>query len=234
MSDLYATKTTYITGNEGDPADNYEVVCDNWRKIFLDLDHEELIKRFTLKADEKIIRISYYNESYVIIRKTGMIFLEHEPARSLTFNTVMAIYGLFYYSKKDAVIKGEFVPYRQVKRAAPFAPAFQKTVVNIIAEKFAGKADELVHSCQALGGIPVKQGDVGYQIKAFDCVPVEVYFWDEDEEFPAQSNILFDAEITDFLHEESVCCIGADLVRRLCEEANCNPDNLLGQDLKRD
>ena len=46
-----------------------------------------------------------------------------------------------------------------------------------------------------------------------------VVFWDGDDEFKAQANILFDADITDFLHEETVVCIGADLVKRLCEEA---------------
>lgn len=229
----YYKKTSYIKGGQDLPADNYDKVCENWRKIFLDMDQEDLISRFQLRADEKVLRITYYGEDYVIVRSTGMIFLEKDPDRVLTFNTLMSIYGLFYYAKKDARIKGEFVPYRLVKRAAPFAPAFQKTVVDLVAEKFAGRAEELKNACLALGGKPQKQGDVGYRIQAFDCIPVEVYFWDQDEEFPAQSNILFDAEITDFLHEESVCCIGADLVRRLCEEGNCSPDNLLGQDLKR-
>ena len=48
---------------------------------------------------------------------------------------------------------------------------------------------------------------------------LEVVFWDGDEEFPAQANILFDGDITDFLHEETVVCVAADLFRRLVEEA---------------
>lgn len=231
---IYESKKSYLTGQEGETIDNYEMVCENWRKIFLDMDQEDLLSRFPLESDDQCLRITYYNETYVIVRSTGMVFLEKDPERVLTFNTIMSIYGLFYYTKEQPRFANQFVPYRQVKRAAPFAPAFQKTVVDIIAKKFAGKADALERSCITLGGTPVKQGDIGYQIKAFDCIPVQVYFWDEDDEFAAQSNILFDAEITDYLHEESVCCIGADLVRRLCEEADLNPDNLLGQDLKKE
>ena len=56
-------------------------------------------------------------------------------------------------------------------------------------------------------------------LHAFDWMPVAVLFWDGDDEFAAQANLLFDADITDFIHEETVCCIAADVIRRLTEEA---------------
>ena len=79
--------------------------------------------------------------------------------------------------------------------------------------------EELRRACDALGGRPLPQGDAGYQILAFDCMPLQFIFWDGDDEFPAQANILFDADITDFLHEETVVCVGDELFRRLGEES---------------
>lgn len=222
-------KTSFITDRDGKNIDNYEVVCDRWRQIYQKMDHRELRERFHLKYDEAAAYIIYYNEEYRLDEETGMLTLASDPERKLAFNTVIAIYNLFYYAKKDAKVRGEFVPYRQVKRAAPFAPAFQRTIVNPLAKRFNGHPEALERACKALNGTPVRQGDVGYRIQAFDCIPVEVYFWDGDEEFEAQANILFDADITDFLHEETVCCIGADVVRRLAEESGLGEaEDLLG------
>ena len=44
-------------------------------------------------------------------------------------------------------------------------------------------------------------------------------FWDRDDEFEAQGNMLFDSNITDFVHEENVVCIAADAVRYLSRAA---------------
>lgn len=207
--------------------DNYEVVRDNWRKIYLEMDRQELKERFHLQQDERGMYILYYGQRYCLDEKTGAIFLVEDPSRKLVFNTVIAIYNLFYYAKKEAKVCGRFVPYRQVKRAAPFAPAFQKRVLIPLAKAFEGHEEALRAACEKLGGTPASPGDVSYIIPAFDCMPVQVCFWDGDEEFEAQANILFDADITDFLHEETVVCVGSDLVRRLCEEADLQPENLI-------
>lgn len=211
-------KESYITNAEG-RLDNYQLTCEKWRRIFLEMDQKELAERFGLEQDEEAFYIVYYHQKYRLDKKNGMIVLNDDPERSLSFNTVMSIYNLFYYSKPYAQVRGEFVPFRQVKRAAPFDPAFKKTVIDVLAESFEGRADLLEKACISMGGTPVRQGDVGYILKAFDWMPVMVVFWDGDDEFKAQANILFDADITDFLHEETVVCIGADLVKRLCEEA---------------
>ena len=229
---LFYMRESYITHRDGKPVDNYEMTCEKWRKTYLGMDQEELIRRFHLEHDDQASYIVYYNEKYRIDRKNGMITLVDDPEKRISFNTLMSIYNLFYYSKPQAKVRGEFVPFRQVKRAAPFDPAFKRMVINLLAETFSGRSGLLEKACLALNGRPIHQGDVGYEIQAFDCVPVTGVFWDGDEEFSAQANILFDADITDFIHEETVCCIGSDLVRRLSEEAGLGQvDHLLGGDI---
>ena len=51
------------------------------------------------------------------------------------------------------------------------------------------------------------QGDVGYVLPVFPFLNIAVLFWDKDEEFEAQANMLFDSEITEFMHEENVVCV---------------------------
>ena len=220
-------KETYLTHKERQKEDHYELTCEQWRKKFLEMDHSELCGRFHLKSDADALYIVYYDQEYRLDRRNGMITLADDSEQKLPFNTIITIYNLFYYAKPEARIGGEFVPFRQVKRAAPFDPAFQRTVLRPLAATFDGHCDLLKKACEALKGTPISQSDAGYVIHAFDCIPLTITFWDGDEEFPAQANILFDADMTDFLHEETVVCVASDLVRRLTEEAGLLQDKML-------
>lgn len=64
----------------------------------------------------------------------------------------------------------------------------------------------------------------GYQLPAFECIPMRLYFWDGDEDFEAQANLLFDESAVDFIHVESVVTIASVGVFRLAEAAGLSPD----------
>lgn len=199
--------------------DNYKALEKKWGEIFSSLNHRELAERFSLEEDGEALYITYFQQRYRLAKAQGKITLAEEPDRELSFQTVMTIYHLFYYSKPYARVRGEFVPFRLVKRAGPFEAAYERNVLKPLARTFDGHLEELRGACQALKGRPISQGDAGYVIDAFSCMPLTFVFWDGDEEFGAQANILFDADITDFLHEETVVLVAEDLVRRLKEEA---------------
>ena len=197
----------------------FEMMRDYWRQRFLEMDQEGLIRRFNLVSDNTNLYITYYCQPYQVDRATGTIRRCDRPNEDVPFSPLMSIYHLFCYSKPGAANSGVFVPFREVKGAAPFAPAFEKTIAEGLARPFEGHLEMLQAASAALNGMPVSQGDAGYIFHAFECMPVKMVFWDGDDEFPAQANLLFDRNITDFTHEETVCCVAEDLMRRLREEA---------------
>ena len=50
-------------------------------------------------------------------------------------------------------------------------------------------------------------------------MPMRFFFWERDEEFEAQGNILFDYSATDFNHVESAVSIADSGIKRLAELA---------------
>ena len=84
---------------------------------------------------------------------------------------------------------------------------------------FSGHEKELREAFHKLDGRELPQGDVGYEIRAFDCMPMRFFFWERDEEFEAQGNILFDYSATDFNHVESAVSIADSGIKRLAELA---------------
>lgn len=197
----------------------FEMMREYWRERFLETDQARLIEQFHLAADDQYIYIVYYEQRYAVNRTNGFISLCDDPGVEIPFGPLMSIYHLFCYSKPGAMNSGRFVPFRQVRGASPFAPAFEKSIAEELSRPFDGHLEALRRASEALKGERIKQGDAGYIFRAFDCMPVMMVFWDGDDEFPAQANLLFDANITDFTHEETVCCVAGDLMRRLKELA---------------
>ena len=205
---------------------NYDQVIENWRLKFLEMDQEELIRKFQLEADEEFLYIIYFSKRFRIDRKNGFIT---EDGKSPGFDTVMNIYNTFYYSAAHPVASGDLVAFRQVKRVYPFEAAYRRTIIFRLQELFAGKTEELRKACEALGGTLLPQGDVGYVLPVFPFLNIAVLFWDKDEEFEAQANMLFDSEITEFMHEENVVCVAADAVYYLTLAAGMTPEKIYAQ-----
>lgn len=205
---------------------NYDQVIENWRLKFLEMDQEELIRKFQLEADEEFLYIIYFSKRFRIDRKTGFIT---EDGKSPGFDTVMNIYNTFYYSAAHPVASGNLVAFRQVKRVYPFEAAYRRTIISRLQELFSGKTEELRKACEALGGTLLPQGDVGYVLPVFPFLNIAVLFWDKDDEFEAQANMLFDSEITEFMHEENVVCVAADAVYYLTLAAGMTPEKIYAQ-----
>lgn len=203
----------------GPAGGNYALVNENWRRLFLEMDHAGLAQRFGLRIDGGALYIVFFRREYRIDRASGEITDMENPGDAISFDVRMSILNMFHYAKPGASVCGRFVPFREVRGAAPYAPAFAKSVASGLAKPFSGRLELLKEACAALGGEPAGYGDAGFIIRAFDFMPVMLVFWDGDDEFEAQANLLFDADITDFTHEESVCCIAGALMHRLREIA---------------
>ncbi len=191
-------------------ANNYEKWCEEWRRRFLTMDQEKLLQKLPgIHSEKEYLTIPYYNSLHGIHRRTGEIVCLESP-HPLSLFARLNIYTLLWYCKEHAVPAGEWMPFRNLKDASPFGPAFQKTVIDVFARTFSGHVPELKLACQSLGGEKLPHGDAGYQLFAFPCIPVQFLFWDGDEEFPAQANILFDKNATDFIHVESLVSIASE------------------------
>lgn len=195
---------------------NYEQVIENWRRKFLEMDQVALIRKFDLEADDEALYITYFSRKLRIDRKNGVIT---DQGVRPGFDTVMNIYNTFYYAAEHPVASGNLVAFRQVKRVYPFEAAYRRTIIFRLQKTFSGKTAELKKACEILEGTPLPQGDVGYVLPVFPFLNIAVLFWDKDEEFDAQANMLFDSEITEFMHEENVVCVAADAVYYLTRAA---------------
>lgn len=199
--------------------DNYEAVRKQWQTRISQMDISDLLRRLPfLRKKEDCLEIPYMGEPYKINIKSGVVSRQDSTAPIPVYDE-LNILTLLWYAKENAVPSGKWVSFSQLKNASPFGPAFQKGNLEPFASTFAGHGDLLAQALTALGGTRLSAGDVGYSVPVFPCIPVQVLFWDADEEFPAQVNLLFDENATDFIHVESIVTIASQLLRHLAVHA---------------
>ena len=198
---------------------NYENVRAEWRQRFLKMDHESLAERFHLRMDDGNLYLTYFSRPCAIDRRTGIITRLDKPDAEIGFNQEMNFFNMFHYAVEHPVPSGKLVPFRNVKRVYPFEAAYMKTIIHPFERAFTGRATDLQRALETLHARPIPQGDAGGELEIFPGLRLAVTFWDADDEFPAQANMLFDSAITDFMHEENVVCVASDAARFLVEEA---------------
>ena len=211
---------------------NYEAVRESWRKRFLAMDCEALARRFHLKLDGDFLYLTYFSHPCAIDRRTARIARLDRPGAEIGFNMEMTFFNMFHYAVENPRPSGEMVPFRSVKRAYPFESAYRSSILEPLAQLFAGRADALQAAFQRLGAEKIAHCDAGGRLDVIPGLKLDVLFWDGDDEFPAQANMLFDSNITDFMHEENVVGVASDAAAFLAEAANLPaPGEIMGAEL---
>ncbi|MBR6825833.1 MAG: DUF3786 domain-containing protein [Oscillospiraceae bacterium] len=198
--------------------DRYEELCMQWADKIKSIPPENLQRKLPeLYRNGSSLCLRYFDQEVIINLKDGTLH-SLDAQGSLSMNARLNIYTLLWYCKDGAKLSGQWLPFRSMKNASPFAPAFQKHVLNPLAQLFDGREETLLYGVEKLRGFRIDAHS--YYVSAFTCMPLRILFWDGDDEFSAQANILFDKNATDFIHVESLVTIASECVRKLAQVCN--------------
>ena len=201
------------------PVSNYEKNCQEWQERFRTMDQERLLEIIPgLCREGGDLTLYHFGEKFAVDAATGAIrSLESDAPVSATVR--LNIYTLFGYASPLARFQDDWVPFQQLRNTGVFQTAYQKGILAPFVATFSGHTEKLRQALEAMGGRKLPCSDVGYQVEAFACIPLRVLFWEGDDEFPAQANLLFDRSATDFIHSESIVSIAMAGLYRLAKLA---------------
>ncbi len=202
--------------SRGVPFSEYETICQQWREEFTGYDTSRIVRILHLKTDGQWLYVSYYGTPYRLDLKDGHLEKKagEEWSGELYFNESMAIYHLLHYTKDVPLTTGKWVPNYALDGVVSRSPT-KDPLLSPFANRFAGRLHELESACEKAGGRKQRQGDLCYEFDSFPFLKLRLVFWDADEDFPAQLQVLVDSHVTDFVHYETVGCIISDLLERL-------------------
>ena len=200
-----------------------EAGSQQWWDRFAGYDPGRVSGILHLKTDESYVYIRYFHTWYRMNLENGHLEKEEDGqwTQRLYVNETMAIYHLFEYVKDQPVVSGQWVPGYSLYGGAARNTSQNDPLFAAFSARFQGRMAELIQACEKLGGKKLSKGDVGYQFEAFERVELQLYFWEADEDFPAQVQVLVDSTITDFLYCGTIGCLISDLFEKLirCADA---------------
>ena len=199
--------------------DNYDLQVDIGKRIFMEYDQEQMIRKYALQADRQYIYLTYLNTLCRICRKTGSIE-EQTCSRwqeCRDYATVMTIYDLLCDHKGETAptlahlwcTVGTFV-VTGVTQTEGFTGKYARC--------FHGHLDALKAAAEKMGGVlqkPMAGADLTCRFQVTPFFPVLLQFWEGDEEFPPKMLLLWDRNADRFLHFETTFYLQGDLLSRL-------------------
>ena len=199
---------------------NYQIMQEQMAERFLRYDQEKMTEKFQLACNADYIYITFVNSPYQINRKTGEIQVQKKAEGNwdqTSYNEAMSIYDVLCDSKPDCRLSGKFVSLTGLKGTV-FSSGTVGNIFQESVEFFDGKTRELARACERLGGIPERVGDVSFRLEIFPFLPAVFQFWYSDEEFPAMLKFMWDENILDYVHYETIYFMMSHVVKRLEEE----------------
>jgi hypothetical protein len=159
------------------------------------------------------IVINYLNQRYHIMIPDCKILLEDSGAEASLRDKILILH--YFTGAKGTPTVGKSIAYRQLPGGVSYFPAFSQRAIGPLVKNF-GRSPELLRKAAAkLGGRDADYGDVSVTINAFDRVPTTFVLWKGDEELAPNGNILFDANICDYLSTEDVTVLSETIIWKL-------------------
>lgn len=132
------------------------------------------------------------------------------------YNESMTIYDVLCYSKDSCRLSGNYCPVNMLKGIVPSA-ALGVSMFQKSADDFNGKLKELESACSILGEKINIKGDVAAKLYPFSFMPIIVQYWEADDEFPANLKFMFDENILEYMHYETIFFMTGHIVNRIKE-----------------
>ena len=204
------------------PISNYDLQVDIAKRIFMEYNHERLIRKFGLQAAEAWIYLTYLNMSCRISRENGGIeeLIDDRWQECRCYDTVMTIYDILCYHKGDVAptLSGQWCTVGNfIVTGITQADGFARRYAML----FDGHLKELRAACERIVGelLPCMAGaDVTCRFWATPFFPVLLQFWEGDEDFPPKLMLLWDSNTPSFLHFETTFYLQGDLLERLMRQ----------------
>ena len=181
----------------------------------LGISYDEEQKYFTLKFLGTVYQISW--PDFQVSHEAddmGFYPLETMPyARTLTIR--------FLLNGAEASGTGKFKTYREMPWGEVYLRQFDGRCIKRLAFSYGNRIKDFQAIMEHMHCVPVKHGDIAYQLEIFPDYLVQMILWEGDDEFPPSSQILFSDNFPISFQAEDMAVMGDVIIGSLKSFAKC-------------
>jgi hypothetical protein len=197
---------------------SYKFACEQLAKIS---DIEEQCRKSGARylGPHEIV-INYLNQPYHLILPDGKILLENSDLEAPLRDKILILH--YFTGAKGTSATEKLIAYKQLSGGISYFPTFSHRAIAPLVKNFGKSPEMLIKAAAKLGGREADYGDVSVTINAFDRVPITLVVWKGDEELAPNGNILFDANVSDYLSTEDVTVLCETIIWKLVKDISSN------------
>jgi hypothetical protein len=197
---------------------SYKFACEQLAKIG---DIEAQCRKSGARyLDPHEIVIMYLNQLYHITLPDGRILLENGGIEAPVRDKILILH--YFTGAKGTSATGKLIAYKQLSGGVSYFPTFSHRAIVPLVKNFGKSPELLIKTAAKLGGREADYGDASVTVDAFEHVPITLVLWRGDEELAPNGNILFDANISDYLATEDVTVLCETIIWKLVKDISSN------------
>ena len=181
----------------------------------LGISYDEEQKYFTLKFLGTVYQISW-QDFQVSHEADDMGFY---PLETMTYARTLTI--RFLLNGAEASGTGKFKTYREMPWGEVYLRQFDGRCIKRLAFSYGNRIKDFQAIMEHMHCVPVKHGDIAYQLEIFPDYLVQMILWEGDDEFPPSSQILFSDNFPISFQAEDMAVMGDVIIGSLKSFAKC-------------
>lgn len=121
----------------------------------------------------------------------------------------------YLLQSKDIDPCNEWISEKDIPGGATFFRGPHEIPTHLISSQYGNDIDKFRKICEQLNGTPLNMADAAYAFKIAPRILVAVLYWQGDDDFPAESKILYDNTIIDHLASDIIFALAVDICKRI-------------------
>lgn len=196
---------------------NYKVAYDKeWEKL-KEKNAKDIADKLDVLycSDKKQFTVTFLNEEYILDYNYETIYKKDSKV-PLNIGASIMILNYLTFSNTHIDISNEWVSLKEIPNGgALFYPAFYKSSILELINKFGSNCEFFSQCSIKIGGIPAGFADKSFVFKVLPKISVCIAVWEGDDEISPNCTILFDPSIQYLVHIETVIALGGYLADTL-------------------
>lgn len=199
---------------------------EHYLSQYQEADPKEIAERLGISYDEE--------QKYFILKFLGTVYqiswpdfqVTHEaddmgfyPLETMTYARTLTIRFLLNGAKASGT--GKFKTYREMPWGEVYLRQFDGRCIKRLAFSYGNRIKDYQAIMEHMHCVPVKHGDIAYQLEIFPDYLVQMILWEGDDEFPPSSQILFSDNFPISFQAEDMAVMGDVIIGSLKSFAKC-------------
>ena len=179
-------------------------------------DPNDVCRRASCRYDDinELYILSVWGDEYGIFPKQLKIKCMDNNTQSL--HDYFYLFIIHYLLKsKEIEISNEWISEKDIPGGTTFFRGPHEIPTNLISHRFSNNINGFKDRCEQLHGTPLNMADAAYSFQITPRIPVSVLYWKGDDDFPAESKILYDRTINEHLASDVIYALAVGICERL-------------------